>query len=154
MRMRWMAGISFVVLIVAFGLQDRAGAALTVCHLQYSLSGWSAFYSAANGSGEITCDNGQSAKVTIRAKGGGLTVGKEKIVNGDGRFSQVGTIDELYGKYASAGANAGAGDAASAGVVTKGTVSLALSGTGTGISLGFSFGEFVIEPVGAKKKTK
>ncbi len=154
MRTRWMAGISLVALMVASGLQQPARAALTICRLRYSLSGWSAFYESASGSGEITCENGQSAKVNIRAKGGGLTVGKSKVVDGDGRFSEVGTIEELYGKYASAGASAGAGDAASARVVTKGNVSLALSGTGKGFDLGFSFGEFVIEPAGAKKKTK
>jgi hypothetical protein len=39
-------------------------------------------------------------------------------------------------------------------VVTKGPVSLALSGKGTGVDLGVAFGEFVIEKEGAKKGKK
>jgi hypothetical protein len=57
----------------------------------------------------------------------------------------VSSIDEVFGKYAAAEASAAAGDAASASVVTKGPVSIALSGTGHGMELGWSFGEFVIE---------
>ena len=52
------------------------------CELRYSLTGWSVFYKTASGSGTITCDNGQSMKVKIRAKGGGLTFGKQTITDG------------------------------------------------------------------------
>ncbi len=122
-----------------------AEAALTKCHMKYSLDGWAAFYESASGTGTITCENGQSAKVKLRAKGGGITAGRTKVVGGEGSFSAVGDIAELFGVYVGEKVAAGAGDSAEAQLVTKGTVSLALSGTGKGIALGVSFGEFVIE---------
>ena len=54
------------------------------------------------------------------------------------------TIGEVFGTYARAEAQAGAGDAAGAQVLTKGDVSLAHSGTGRGVEIGFAFGSFTI----------
>jgi hypothetical protein len=45
---------------------------------------------------------------------------------------------------ATAEANAGVSNASNAQVVTKGSISLALSGKGTGRTLGVSFGSFII----------
>ena len=125
-----------------------ARADTTKCTMTFSLEGWSIFYESASGTGTIRCDNGQTAPVTIRAKGGGLTAGKSKIDNGRGTFSEVSDISDLFGTYAAAQAHAGAGDSSEARVVTKGDVSLALSGTGKGIDVGFSFGKFEIEEAG------
>jgi len=119
---------------------------LTKCSMKFSLSGWSAFYQTAKGSGTITCDDGKSAAVFLQTKGGGLTFGKSKIANGTGTFSPVDSIRELYGNYAKAEAHAGMGESSDAQVLTKGTVSLALHGTGQGINLGFDFGRFTISP--------
>jgi hypothetical protein len=116
----------------------------TVCEMRFTLSGWSAFYKTASGSGTITCDNGQTAKVQLSSKGGGLTAGKYKIRDGYGKFSEVEDISELYGTYAQGGAEAGAGKSSTAQVVTKGEVSLALAGSGTGVNLGVSFGKLTI----------
>jgi hypothetical protein len=112
--------------------------------MQFSLSGWSAFYKTASGSGTVTCDDGQTASVGIRATGGGLTVGKSKISDGHGRFSNVSDIGDIYGAYGVAEAHAGMGTSSSAQVMTKGTVSLELTGKGQGVDLGFAFGKFVI----------
>ena len=121
-----------------------ARAAGTVCEMRFTLSGWSAFYKTASGSGTITCDNGQKAKVGLSSKGGGLTAGKYKIRDGYGKFSEVADISELYGTYVQGGAEAGAGKSSTAQVVTKGEVSLALAGSGTGVNLGVSFGKLTI----------
>jgi hypothetical protein len=59
-----------------------ASPALTHCEIDFTLSGWSVFYKTADGEGTITCDNGQTAKAKISTRGGGLTVGKSKIVKG------------------------------------------------------------------------
>lgn len=151
MKPGWIGGVAIVVTLSLFALAQAAWGAPTKCKMKYSLAGWSAGYSTASGSGTIKCDNGQSARVSLRAKGGGLTAGKSKTVNGSGTFSEVADISELFGTYASAEAHAGAGGASAAQVVTKGTVSLAFSGTGKGIDLGVTFGEFVIEKRSAKK---
>lgn len=119
----------------------------TQCEMDFRLEGWSAFYKTASGSGKITCDNGRSAVVRIKSKGGGITVGKFKIVHGYGKFTTVEHIGEVFGDYAVAEAHAGAGKEASAQVLTKGTVSLTLTGKGRGVDLGFSFGKVTIENV-------
>lgn len=116
------------------------------CQLTFNLSGWSVFYKTASGEGRVTCDNGQSMPVRIRAKGGGLTVGKSRIENGTGEFSGVYSIKDVLGTYASSEAHAGASRSAKAMAMTKGSVSLALAGKGSGWDLGVAFGKFVIEP--------
>ena len=125
----------------------------TDCRLKFHLEGWSAFYKTSHGGGRITCDNGQSASVVIRTTGGGVTFGKSKIVNGTGNFSEVSDITDLYGDYANAEAHAGAGKSSDAQVVTKGDVSLALSGEGHGVDLGFAFGKFTIERAAVRRPT-
>jgi len=152
MKAVWIYGVASVTMMCLATLAQPAWGASTKCGLKYSLSGWSAVYSTASGSGTITCDNGQSARVSLRAKGGGLTAGKSKITDGSGTFSEVGDISELFGSYASADVHAGMVDSSAAQVVTKGTVSLAFSGTGKGVDLGVTFGEFVIKKHSAKKK--
>ena len=151
MKAVWICGVASVAMMSLVALAQPAWGGSTKCKMKYSLAGWSAGYSTASGSGTITCDNGQSARVSLRAKGGGPTAGKSKIVNGSGTFSEVANISELFGSYASAEAHAGMGGSSAAQVVTKGTVSLAFSGTGKGIDLGVTFGEFVIKKQSAKK---
>ncbi|MDN5924135.1 MAG: hypothetical protein L0H70_03955, partial [Xanthomonadales bacterium] len=92
----------------------------------------------------VTCSNGQSMDVNISSKGGGVTVGKSRIVDGSGVFSGVYDMREILGTYAAAEAHAAAGNAVKAAVVTKGTVSLALTGKGKGWNVGIAFGNFVI----------
>lgn len=133
-----------VLAIAALSVPLQAQA-LTRCTLRYSMSGGGAFYKRSTGEGTITCDNGQKLAVSIRSKGGGLTFGSSTITDGIGRFSPVHDIHELVGGYGTAEANAGTRDNASkAQVVTKGSISLALSGKGSGRTLGVSFGSFII----------
>jgi hypothetical protein len=145
MKPAWICSVVSVGMMSLAALAQPALGGSTKCKMEFSLSGWSVFYSTANGSGTITCDNGQSARVSLRAKGGGLTAGKSKITDGRGTFSEVGDISELFGSYASLDVHAGAVESSAAQVVTKGTVSLAFAGTGKGVDLGVTFGKFVIE---------
>jgi hypothetical protein len=114
------------------------------CKLTFSMSGWSAFYKTASGTGTVSCDNGQKLAVSIDAKGGGLSFGKSKIVNGLGEFSGVSNIREVLGSYAAAEAHAGAVKSSKAQAMTKGDVSLALAGKGQGWDLGIAFGKFTL----------
>ena len=113
------------------------------CTLSYSVKGWSFIYKEYRGSGTVNCANGQSAAVQIVARGGGLTFGRSEI-HGRGRFSEVYSIDEVFGTFVEAAGHAGVTRSAEGRAMTKGTVSLALSGTGRGVDLGASFGGFTI----------
>ena len=114
------------------------------CRMKFTMSGWSVFYKRASGTGTVTCNNGQTASVKLEARGGGITAGKSTIEDGKGEFSNVKSIDEIFGSYANSEAHAGAVKSSGAQAMTKGEVSLALSGTGRGWDLGVAFGKFKI----------
>jgi hypothetical protein len=135
---------ALVLLSAAGTTVSYAAGANVSCKLSFTMSGWSAFYKTASGSGTIKCSNGQSMNVKLSAKGGGLTFGKSTIEDGRGEFSEVTGINELLGSYVAAEAHAGAVKSAKAQVMTKGEVSLALSGTGRGWDLGIAFGKLTI----------
>jgi len=123
-----LAGISAVPAAQAAGNID--------CELHYNLAGWSVLYKTASGTGTIQCDNGARIPVKITAKGGGLTVGKSKIVDGKGKFSGAYSVNDLIGSYAAVEAHAGADKSSNAKVMTKGDILLALAGPGKGWDLG------------------
>jgi hypothetical protein len=134
-----------VLMVSTLGASAAFAAAAKVdCEMTFTMKGWSAFYKTASGEGVIKCNNGQSMNVKLSAKGGGLTVGKSTIEDGHGKFSAVASMSELLGAYASGEAHAGAVKSAQAQVMTKGEVSLALSGTGRGWDLGIAFGKLTI----------
>jgi hypothetical protein len=140
-----MKTLGLTVLLLAISLP---AAAETKCHMKFTLSGWSAFYKTASGSGTITCDNGQSARVNLSSKGGGITFGRSTIKDGLGTFTDVEGISELYGTYVQSEAHAGAGKSTKASAMTKGEVSLSLAGKGKGVDVGIAFGKFTIEKAG------
>ena len=137
--------LALALLWAAGATASYAADANVSCKLSFTMKGWSAFYKTASGSGTIKCSNGQSRAVKLNAKGGGLTVGKSTIEDGHGEFSAVTGMDELLGSYVAAEAHAGAVKSSQAQVMTKGEVSLALSGTGRGWDLGIAFGKLTIE---------
>ena len=139
-----LAGIAALLMTTTFA-QAADPAAKVKCEMKFTMKGWSVFYKRASGTGTITCDNGQTANVKLEARGGGLTAGKSAIENGHGDFSAVKDIEEIFGSYADAEAHAGAVKSSGARAMTKGEVSLALSGTGRGWDLGISFGRFTIK---------
>jgi hypothetical protein len=114
------------------------------CTMIFQLKTWSALYKSATGSGTVHCSNGHSMRVKLSATGGGLTAGRSQE-SGRGKFSGVSRMDELLGAYAQAEAHAGAVHSVQAQVMTKGEVSLALTGKGRGWSLGVDVGELRIE---------
>lgn len=137
--------LALALLSMAASTAAYAAEAKVSCQMSFTMKGWSAFYKTASGSGTIKCSNGQSKNVKLTAKGGGLTVGKSSIEDGHGEFSDATGISELLGSYVAAEAHAGAVKSSQAQVMTKGEVSLALSGTGRGWDLGIAFGKLTIE---------
>lgn len=114
------------------------------CEMTFSMSGWSAFYKTSSGTGTIRCSNGELMHVKISSKGGGLSFGKSRIEGGHGEFAGVQRIADVLGTYVTAEAHAGAVKSAKAQVMTKGEVSLALTGKGEGFDVGVAFGKFTI----------
>jgi len=114
------------------------------CYMKFTLKGWSVFYRTAEGSGRVTCSNGRHADVKINLTGGGLSFGKMEILDGDGTFSKVMNIEEIFGAYVAAEAHAGALKSVQASVYTKGEISLALTGRGRGVNIGIDFGRLDI----------
>lgn len=145
-RMRKALGIAAVAALALTSVPGSATAGEMVsCTMTYTLKGWSAFYKTSKGEGTVTCNNGQSAAVKVKAKGGGITFGKSEVLDGEGTFSDVKDIGEIFGSYAAAEAHAGAVKSTHAAVYTKGEISLALAGTGRGVDVGVAFGAFTIE---------
>lgn len=142
--MRSPVSAAVALFVLAFAVTPAQAAKDLDCQMRFSLSGWSVFYKEASGEGTVTCSNGDTMRVTIEAKGGGLTFGKSEIHDGLGKFTEVYDIEDVLGAYASAGAHAGAAKSAEAQALTKGPVSLALSGKGTGWDIGVAFGKFTI----------
>lgn len=146
MHRSFVFGSTLLLVLLAAGQPAPAiaAAANVDCTMTFTMKGWSAFYKTAEGAGTIKCSNGETVKVKLSAKGGGLTVGKSSIEDGHGQFSAIASTDELFGSYVAAEAHAGAVKSSGAQVMTKGEVSLALSGTGRGFDLGVAFGALTI----------
>jgi hypothetical protein len=136
--------VALGAIALAPGHARAEGTADLDCKLTFSLSTWSVIYKHSEGSGIVSCANGKSMRVSIVAKGAGLTVGKSHVDGGTGRFSDVHHMSEILGSYAQAEAHAGVVKSGTAQVLTKGTVSLALAGAGEGVDLGVDVGEFTL----------
>jgi hypothetical protein len=132
-----------IAAVIAAG-SAHAGDSDLNCTMTFQIKTWSIIYKSASGHGTIHCANGQSLRVRLTARGGGLTAGKS-VEAGKGQFSPVASLEDLLGGYAEAQVHAGAVNSVQAQVMTKGDVSLALSGKGHGWSLGIDFGELRIE---------
>jgi hypothetical protein len=138
----------FVFSLALLGLisfSAQAGSYMT-CHLRYQMEGWSFFYKDYRGTGIVDCENGQSAQVRVLSRGGGLTIGKSEIDDGTGVVTTVRDISEVYGDYVYLDTHAGLTRSAEVVVMTKGEVSLALTGLGRGVDVGASIGVFSILP--------
>ena len=140
------AGLATALALALPAPAARAASPDINCRMDYHLTGWSLVYKHTTGTGVVTCDNGATMNVRLSARAIGATVGKWKIDNGVGRFSDVHNIREVLGNYAQANANAAVVKAAEAQVLTKGNVSLALAGGGEGVALGVDVGTLHIDP--------
>lgn len=140
--------LGFSLALSALGLLVATGASAAQngikCQMTFTLSGWSIIYKTADGTGTVTCDNGQSMNVHLDAKGGGLTVGKYKLTDGHAEFSNVTDISQILGTYATGSAHAGAVNSGHVAAMTKGPVSMKLRGNGQGWDIGAALSGFTI----------
>lgn len=120
------------------------------CSLAFTSSEWSALYASAVGEGTVTCTDGSSMPVVIRARGLGITAGRWKITDGKGRFSHVARIDDVLGSYLAVSGDIGVSKAGTARALTKGKVSLVLAGKGEGFDVGIAVSKFRIGKPGTE----
>jgi hypothetical protein len=125
-------------------LAAPAQAGLTKCKMTFNMSGWSLAVKTMKGTGTVTCSNGQNAAVEIDGTGIGFTIGKSEILNGEGNFSEVKDISEIFGTYAQLEARGTAIKGGAAQVMTKGEISLAIAGEGRGWEAGVSLSGMTI----------
>ena len=116
---------------------------LSACTMIYNMKGFSLAYKQYDGFGEVQCRNGQKAQVALSSKSIGFTIGKSEI-DGEGHFSDVKDINEIFGNYVSLGNHFGFLKSVDRQILTKGEVSLALIGKGRGIDIGFTIGDLHI----------
>jgi len=143
MRRFFVLGLAGLGLALLLPASDAL--ALTSCQMDFGLRGWSFIYRHSSGTGTVTCENGQSAEVQLTLHAGGFTAGKFDILNGRGKFSDVKDISEIFGTYLVASGHAGATKAVSGWAMTRGEISLAISGDGRGWTLGADIGGFTIK---------
>lgn len=153
------------MLLVVAALSALSGAAAASdreldCRLEFTSKEWSALYTSAVGEGTVTCKDGSTLPVAIRAKGVGITAGKWKITEGGGKFTHVAKIEDVLGSYLAVSGDIGVAKSGTAQVLTKGKVSLALAGKGEGFDVGIAVSDFRISkrvvktpaPAAGKKK--
>jgi hypothetical protein len=139
--------LSLSLLAAILGLTSASANAesLTSCTMTYKLSGWSLVYKQYDGIGNISCGNGQRAQVALASKSIGFTIGKSEI-EGTGVFSEVKNLNEIYGSFVALEGHAGATKSVDGQILTRGEISLALSGKGRGIDIGVTLGALKISP--------
>lgn len=118
-------------------------AGLMTCTMKFRMSGFSLIYKHYDGTGEIQCRNGEKAQVILTSNSVGFTIGKSEI-EGDGVFSEVRSLNEVFGDYASMESHVGFINSFDAQLLTRGEISLALKAQGRGIDIGATFGDLNI----------
>jgi len=131
-------------LLMSLSFYSSSVNAMTDCKLTYHLKGWSFVYKEYRGAGQVNCINGQFADVTIVSRSAGFTLGRSEIDHGEGLISAVNDINEVFGTYVLLEGHAGATKSIEGTLMTKGIVSLVLTGRGRGIDLGITLGAFSI----------
>lgn len=117
---------------------------LGTCSMTYKLEGFSLAYRQYDGTGEVTCVNGEKASVKLSSKSIGFTIGYSEI-EGEGYFTEVKSIDEILGNYISLGNHFGFSRSVDRQVLTRGEISLVLTGRGHGFDIGFTIGDLSIK---------
>lgn len=138
--------LSVITIVLVILSQPVAAGDTITCKMTYRMKGWSFAYKQYDGTGEVSCSNGQTARVILQSKSLGFSIGVSEI-EGTGQFTALKDISEIYGTYASIEGHAGVTKSGSGQVLTRGVVSLALSGEGRGIDIGVTLGGLKISHI-------
>ena len=103
-----------VLLLVTPGLAQEEGTPAdgkVHCKISFDIKGWAFFYRTADGSGTVTCSNGDRFGVVLEQRGFGLAFGSGEIKDARGVFSPMERTEEVFGTWVGQSAVAGAGGA-------------------------------------------
>jgi hypothetical protein len=114
------------------------------CNLRFTAGQWSPQQAAVTGAGMLTCTNGSAMPVMVGASGPGIAAGRWSITDGRGAFGRVARIEDILGSYAAIEGDIGVSAAGTVQALTKGKLSLRLSGKGQGFSAGIAIRDFSI----------
>lgn len=131
--------------LVVIAVPAQASTPYISCSMNYKLGGWSFVVSQYNGSGNVVCSNGQRAQVKLTSRSIGFTIGQSDL-EGVGYFSELKDISEIYGTFIALEGHIGAVKSGHGQVMTRGIVSLAISGSGRGFDIGVTLGGLNISP--------
>lgn len=137
------SAVSIAAALAVGGFATEARAEMK-CRLTFSLTGWAALAQHADGTGTVFCADGASVPVLIGVMGRATTAGTYRIDNGKGRFTDVHSMEDVYGTYIHTEADAVEVESLDDDVLTNGEVSLVLAPVGGPVSLGASVDVFVI----------
>ncbi|MCC7135327.1 MAG: hypothetical protein WAT53_07975 [Nitrosomonas sp.] len=132
--------------VAAITAPAQASSPYISCSMNYKLSGWSFVVKHYDGTGNVTCSNGQRAQVKLTSRSIGFTIGQSDI-EGVGYFSELKDISEIYGVFIALEGHIGAVKSGHGQVMTRGMVSLAISGAGRGFDIGVTLGGLDISPL-------
>ena len=136
MTQRGILGAALALWLAAPALAEgEAAEGKIACKMQFRMKGWAAIYKSAEGTGTITCSNGEAIEVALESTGVGLAAGKAEFSDARGVFSPVERTEDLLGTYVGRSGVAAAGEAEGAAAFIKGGVSLAVYGEGEGAGL-------------------
>src|SRR5262245_40775815 len=151
-RSSWVLGLALLLATPALAQEEAATPETNAaaeskvhCKMTFDISGWAFFYRTADGTGVVTCSNGETYDVVLEQRGFGLAAGSGEVKDGSGVFSPVAKSEEILGTYGGSSAVAGAGKGDAAAGYTKGSVSLAVSGRGDIKALGVGGGSLTIK---------
>ena len=82
--------------------------------------------------------------MALSSKSIGFSIGKSEI-EGEGIFSEVRNLNEIYGDFVSMETHAGFLTSVDVQLLTRGEISLALKGHGRGIDIGATIGDLSIK---------
>lgn len=114
------------------------------CTLRFTARQWSPLRGAVTGTGMLMCTDGSAVPVIVDASGPGITAERWNITDGWGVFDHVTRMEDALGRYTAIEGDIGVSAAGTVQTLTKGKLSLGLSGKGKGFVAGIAIRNFSI----------
>ena len=105
---RQVLGLAVVLVGLAGFGTVRADTIMLDCHVDFSITSWSADKQFGYGVGQIKCTRGNTLVVKVRVMGEGIADRNVRIASAHGKFKPVRKMEDLVRTYKATGANGAA----------------------------------------------